>query len=136
MKNFANVLKASASASILAIIAGLPVDANGFFLSEEQMTAIDDSLATAEAATAALAGVQEQLTTANASLETSNGQLVTAQADLSTANTALATAQARVTELEALSGQSAKTGKGADAFDKTADMKQYETSYDRMFQNV
>lgn len=88
---YANILKASASASILAIIAGLPVDSNGYFLSEEQMTNVDAALAANEGSIASL------------TTERDNQALLAQQAttDLATANETITTRDARIAELEA-----------------------------------
>lgn len=99
---FPKTLAATQSAFILAIVAGLPVDANGFYLSEAQMTNIEAALQAAETAEATLAEAQAQLTTANEARRA-------AEASLATANT-------RIAELEA---QDAKPAAEAGATEET-----------------
>lgn len=52
---FSRILKASNTQQIDAVIEGLPVNANGYFLTEEQMTAIETSLESTEIAAGASA---------------------------------------------------------------------------------
>ncbi len=103
MKNFEKVLAASGGTEILAVIEGLPVSANGFFLTEDQLTAIEASLITGESASADAARLTAELATANQNLITSNEQL--------------ATSAARITELEAMDGTASNTEKGKDDFE-------------------
>lgn len=100
-------LRAAAQTGILAVIENLPVDANGFFLTDEQMSNVEAALTAGEVATAALE-------TANASLATATAETARLTAELATANTALATAQAEVTRLENLPGSASRTSTDQD----------------------
>lgn len=115
---YARILTASASASILAVIAGLPVDANGFFVSEEQMSAIEAVLEGNETAIAAHAtaveALNEQLAAANTAREAAAAELATANASIAERDQQIATLNARITELENQTPEAAQTSKEAD----------------------
>lgn len=109
MKNEQKIVALLGGEAIIGLMAGLPVNANGYFLSDAQMEALDAHVANHEG----LAANQEILAT-------SNQQLVT---DLATSNNQLTTANARIKELEEMEGSASSTHKDADEFDdsKTVD---------------
>lgn len=100
-------LRAAAQTGILAVIENLPVTANGFFLTDEQMASVEAALAANETAAADLAS-------ANASLEAERAEAARLTGELATANTALTTAQAEVTRLENLPGSASGTSAEKD----------------------
>jgi septal ring factor EnvC (AmiA/AmiB activator) len=91
---YARILKASQSASILAVIENLAIDQNGFFLDATQMDNIEAQLEAGETAVASAAGLTEQLAAAETARQTAEASLVTAQETITANN-------ARITELEA-----------------------------------
>ena len=108
---YSNILAASKSDSILAVIEGLPVDANGFFLSAEQMDNINATLAT----------TNQIAVEASETLTAANEQLATLQTQLETQNAQLETANARIAELE--SGNGAAAADTSIEKDNVADTK-------------
>lgn len=119
MKNPQKILALVGGAQILAVMAGLPIDSNGFFLTAEQMEALDSAVEANEAVAAELLGVRAELTTAQTELTAVQAELATSAENLATANTALATAQTRITELEAMEGSASGTAREADEFEAT-----------------
>jgi hypothetical protein len=93
---FQNLLAASNSQEILAVIEGLPVDANGYFLTEAQMEAIEEVLSANAIAMSAneqtAAALAEQIATANTARDEAAAALVTA-------NETIAARDARIVEL-------------------------------------
>lgn len=89
---YVKILAATKTPEILAVIEGLPVDASGFFLSEEQMGNIEAMLVEAEGASAKVVLLTEQIATANTTAQT-------ATAALETANTTIAARDAQITQL-------------------------------------
>jgi chromosome segregation ATPase len=104
-KEFKKVLAASKSESILAVVEGLPVDANGFFLTEAQLSAIDDELesnATAISNHATeVAGLNTQITAANTARDNAIAAQHTAEQSVATANQTIATKDAEISQLNA-----------------------------------
>lgn len=123
---YASVLAASKSESILAVIEGLPVSANGFFLTEAQMDGIDAALVGAETNATALQ-------TAEAARTAQSEKLSAAELELTNANNTIAELEATVV---ALGKGDAGKASGADADadpintgEKTG-WDKYETSVD------
>lgn len=129
---YPKLLAATQSDSILAVIENLPVSANGFFMTEDQMANVEAALAAAGAAATQLEIANASIVTATASLATANEQLTAANSQLTTANSQLTTAQARITELEAMGGNPVLTSRTEDAQEPGVSAKKYETSFDRM----
>ncbi len=103
---------------ILAVIEGLPVSANGYFLTEEQMTNSEAAIVASEATAATLATVQAQLATATSAKETAEASLVTANA--------------RIAKLESEDGKIPAAAHAPKDINPVAnDAKDFETSYDR-----
>lgn len=100
-------LRAAAQTGILAVIENLPVNANGFFLTDDQMASVEAALAANETAAA-------DLVTATASLAAQTAEVTRLSGELSTANASLATAQAEVTRLENLPGTASGTSSEND----------------------
>jgi hypothetical protein len=120
---FQAILKASQSEAIDAIIAGLAVEQNGFFLTDEQMTNIDAALVASEAATAKVEEITGQLATANQSVEAAYTSLTAANEEI----VALKAEIEQMKKADATTGSDA--GIGADRSDSAP--KKYETSVDR-----
>lgn len=101
---FKKVLAATKSESILAVIEGLPVDAAGFFMTEEQMTAVEEQLEANASAIAGhdtvVTGLNEQITAANTAREEAAAAQATAETALATANSSITEKDARIKELE------------------------------------
>ncbi|MGN6476318.1 MAG: hypothetical protein ACTHKV_03760 [Flavipsychrobacter sp.] len=97
-KHFKKVLAASKSESILAVIEGLPVDANGYFMTEEQMTAVEDQL---EANATAIASHENAVEGLNAQVTAAQTAQKSAEDALAAANTSITEKDARINELEA-----------------------------------
>jgi chromosome segregation ATPase len=91
---FTNILKATGGNEILAIVAELPVDKDGFFLSEEQLNKI-------EAALEASAGNADVITALNADKTKLTADLATATEASEKATADHAAATAKITEHEA-----------------------------------
>jgi hypothetical protein len=104
MKNYAKVLAVAGGNQITAVIENLPIEANGFFMTEDQMDRVEASLAAAETSAAELATANERIATLTTDQQAMGGQLSAATASLETAN-------ARIVELEAMGG----TGSGTSA---------------------
>lgn len=96
---FPKLLKASGSNEILAVIENLPVNANGYFLTEEQATSIETALSENENP-ASLQALQQQLAEVTTARETAEAALVTANGTIATHVATIGTHQARITELE------------------------------------
>lgn len=88
--------------AIAYVAAGLPVEQEGYILSEEQITNVESSLEATETAQASLAQSQAAVATANEQLTQVNASLVTANATIATHETTIADLKAQVTKLEAL----------------------------------
>lgn len=101
---FKRVLAATNSESILAVIEGLPVDANGFFMSEEQLTAVEENLSTSEAAVAtaneSLAAMTQQRDDQALQAQQAVAELATANATITARDAEIARLNAEVTKLE------------------------------------
>lgn len=128
---YARTLAATKTESILAVIAGLPVDANGYFLTEEQMTSVESLLQANETAIAAhetvVAAHATEVAALNTKLEDQALQAQQAVAELATANATIAEKEtvitglnAKVTELENATPPPDSTRTDAD---KTGDTK-------------
>ena len=102
---YQRVLAATGSESILAVIEGLPVDANGFFLTEAQMTAVEEALASNETALATANGaVATALTERDSAVnaqQTAEGALAVANNTIASKDQEVARLNARISELEA-----------------------------------
>ncbi len=109
---FQRILKASNSQQIDAVIADLPVNANGYFMTEEQMESIEASLEE-------LAGASQQYSDRIAELQAS----IASDAELiAAANTAQQNQTARIAELEAqLAEERAKPAGEMQSTSKPAD---------------
>lgn len=74
-QNIFNLVRAAAGSEILAVIEGLPIDASGHFLSNEQMEAIENTLAKAADATALVTEAQTRIDALSTELTTAQDQL-------------------------------------------------------------
>lgn len=118
MKKFQTVLAATKSESILAVVENLPVDANGYFMTEEQMTAVEERLVSDAAAIAnhatELQALGAQVTSTNEALTTANAALATAKGTITAKDQEIATLQATITELENKTEDPKQTSKAKD----------------------
>jgi hypothetical protein len=119
---YSKILAATGTTAILAIIAGLPVNQNGYFLSQEQIDGIENTLTSNETAAAESLQAQADRDALNTTLEAS---LATAQADLATAN-------AEIERLKAIVPPAPKTVKAEDESENKIDAKRYMTVYDSL----
>lgn len=113
---------------ILAVIENLPVSANGFFLTADQMAALDSALGNENLA-AELATAQTDLAAAQGTLATAQAELATAQTDLATAQTDLATAKETIASLESKEGAAVVIA-ASDNHSTETISKKYLTAYD------
>lgn len=122
---YAKTLAAIGNTSILAVIANLPVSANGHFLTTEQLDGIESALASNETAGADLVQAQADRDAATAARDTATASLATAEASLVTAN-------AEIERLKAIVPPAPKTIKAEDESEKKIDAKKYMTIYDSL----
>lgn len=116
MNNYPNILKATKSDEILAVIENLPVNANGFFLTEEQLANADASIADA---VNQIAELQTQLSDNQELLNQAQEAKQTAENALNKANATIATLQEEIKKLSDADGADAEgVGGGADDFEK------------------
>jgi len=94
------ILKASQTAAILAVIENLPVDANGYFLNDEQMTNIEAALVAGNAAIENAATITEQLAQANTARQTAESALATANTTIEQRDATIAQLQTQLTEAQ------------------------------------
>jgi paraquat-inducible protein B len=108
-------LAATKSTEIVAAISGLPVNSDGFIVSEDEVANVEAALIAAETVGATVATLQASLDTANENLATAQAAQQTAETALTEANATIATHEARIAELEKLTPPAAQTPvKGED----------------------
>lgn len=127
-----NVLKASKTEEILALVKGLPVNQSGYFLTEEQMTNIDAALAANNSAS-----LQELLTKAQADLANATKAKETAEAALATANATIVTQKTKIENLESEDGKKIEQkGKDKDDPQSKDDMSEFRCDIDDEYKQL
>lgn len=117
--NFHHV-RVAAGSEILAVIEGLPIDACGHFLSNDQMEAIEAALAVNATA---LTTANDQLVEANQQLTTLTGQLTTANDQLALATTQLAANASQTTDAAANADDLSTVKTGWEKFETSVDQE-------------